>query len=150
MNELDIIHLTMKLGALFRRQRHTDELKEVPVNDEETRNSQQAFHGHGRILAVLARAGEIPQNELAEKLGIRPQSLTVAMTRMEERGDIIRKRSPQDRRQILVSITEQGKENSRILEASRLETAVSIFSGLNDEEKETLYNLLDKVLKTQE
>ena len=92
----------------------------------------------------------MPQNELAEKLGIRPQSLTVAMTRMEERGDLIRKRSPLDRRQILVSITAQGEENNRILQANRLETARSIFSGLTDEEKETLYSLLDKTLETQE
>ena len=144
MNELDIVHATMKLGAMFRRKRHTA-AENMTIGGE-----NQVFHGHGRILAMLSMMGETPQNELAEKMGIRPQSLTVAMTKMEERGDIVRRRNPSDRRQILVSLTEQGRENSSVIAGSRLETAKELLKVLNDEEKETLFALLMKVIDSDE
>ena len=99
---------------------------------------------------MLAKMGETPQNELAEKMGIRPQSLTVAMTKMEERGDIVRRRNPDDKRQILVSLTDKGSDRARVIEASRLETAKSLLDDvLDDREKETLYTLLMKVIEKQ-
>ncbi len=72
------------------------------------------------------------------------------MTKMEERGDIVRRRNPSDRRQILVSLTEQGKENSSVIADSRLETAKELLKVLNDEEKETLFALLKKVIDSDE
>lgn len=144
MNDLDIVHATMKLGAMFRRKRHT------VAESAGAGGENHVFHGHGRILAMLSMMGETPQNELAEKMGIRPQSLTVAMTKMEERGDIVRRRNPEDRRQILVSLTEQGRENSSVIADSRLETAKELLKVLDSSEKETLFTLLKKVIDSDE
>ena len=145
MNELDIIHATMKVGAMFRRKRYI-----IAESLAAEGTEAHVLLGHGRILAMLAKMGETPQNELAEKMGIRPQSLTVAMTKMEERGDIVRRRNPDDKRQILVSLTEKGSDRARVIEASRLDTAKSLLDDvLDDREKETLYTLLMKVIDKQ-
>ena len=145
MNELDIIHATMKVGAMFRRKRYI-----IAESLAAEGTEAHVVLGHGRILGMLAMMGETPQNELAEKMGIRPQSLTVAMTKMEERGDIIRRRNPDDKRQILVSLTEKGSASASVIEASRLETAKTLLDDvLDDSEKETLYTLLMKIIDKQ-
>ena len=69
MNELDIIHLNMKLGALFRRQRHSDELKEGLIDDAEAKGSQQSFRGHGGSWLFLPMRGRCRRTSWRKSLG---------------------------------------------------------------------------------
>ena len=84
------------------------------------------------------------QNELADRLEIRPQSLTVAMSRLEEKGYISRIRDSVDRRKLLVEVTEAGREHGKMMQAERENSASQLLSGLTEEEKKELYRLLQK------
>ena len=61
--------------------------------------------GEGRTLAHAARAGEVRQIELAERMGVEPMTLSGYLDRLEARGLIERKPDPTDRRAKLVALT---------------------------------------------
>ena len=65
------------------------------------------------ILYTLQRNGEMPMSRLADVLNVSLSNATGLVDRMEERGFIERTRVPEDRRVVLVRMTEAG---ARILE----------------------------------
>ena len=139
MYESEIIHESFRLGAAYKRQRYLE-------SEEKYRDAKdRPPHGHGRILKNLVQYGPMTQIELAEILQIRPQSLTVAMQRLEEQGYVLRERDPKNRRRVLVSVTEEGKKHSARLDTERESTAKKLLSMLSEEEKKQIYELLLRI-----
>lgn len=66
------------------------------------------YSGQGRVLKVLKMKPEIPQKELSEILGMRPQSIGELLSKLEKKGFITRTPSPNDKRVIIVHLTEKG------------------------------------------
>lgn len=66
--------------------------------------------GQGRILAMLKIQPEIKTRELAYLLGIRQQSLNELLNKLEKSGHVERGPSEEDRRVMIVRLTEKGKE----------------------------------------
>ena len=58
---------------------------------------------------VLARFGVVYQSDIRARLGIARRTMSIMMRRLELRGFIERRRSEEDRRKIVVSITELGR-----------------------------------------
>lgn len=71
---------------------------------------QDTSRGQGRILAMLRLKSEITAKDLSYILGIRQQSLNETLQKLEKEGYIVRTPSPKDRRVMLISLTEKGKE----------------------------------------
>lgn len=65
--------------------------------------------GQGRILLALRRMNAVTQKELGLILDIRPQSLGELLHKLEANGYITRRRSPTDKRALVVEITEKGE-----------------------------------------
>jgi DNA-binding MarR family transcriptional regulator len=107
-------------------------------------------HGYGKILATLSRGDGITQHELAHRLCIRPQSLTAALSRLEDGGYITRQRSPQDKREQIVLITPSGLKHSENIQKCRRQTAEEMFSCLSAEERKALCALLTRVTESAE
>ncbi len=82
---------------------------------------------HLHVIAMLARHGAMPMSRLAELLDVSLSNATGLVDRMEERGFVERFRVPEDRRIVLVRVTERG---------SQLETEMEFLKG----------ELLEKVL----
>jgi MarR family transcriptional regulator for hemolysin len=59
-----------------------------------------------RALAHAARAGEVRQTVLAERMGVEAMTLSVQLDRLEARGLIERVADPADRRAKIVQLTE--------------------------------------------
>ncbi len=102
--------------------------------------------GLGHVLEQLGEGEAISQRELADRLGIRPQSVSEAICILEERGLIERSLSPEDRRITLISITEEGLALRGRLAEERRDRAARLFGALSEEEKEQLAELLGKVI----
>lgn len=100
--------------------------------------------GYGRILDVLSKSDGLSQREIAEILNIRPQSASEAVASMESQGLVEKKISEQDKRCSLIYITQQGRDRQIALRNERIENARRIFEPLTDNEKETLFALLNK------
>ena len=76
----------------------------------------------------------------ADMLGVRPQSLSELLGKLESAGLVERRRDDGDRRTVIVEITEDG----RVATAETPETD-DPFDVLSDEEQEQLADMLDRV-----
>ena len=134
-----LMRLVFRVAALSRR------------NAQGERN--EGHRGHGHILSVLVSEkenGAVSQQLLADRVGIRPQSLSEALGALEKQGFISRSVSPVDKRKTLVSITDEGIEQSRRLTEERIARADSVFGVLSEEEKTSLFEILTKLTENGE
>ncbi len=109
-------------------------------------NEENHPQGYGRLMWAICNHDGMTQSQLADLLDIRPQSLTRALSDLEQKGLIERKRSPQDRRTLAVYATAEGIEYHHKMADKRQMRAQSIFSCLDEDEKETMCQLLDKLI----
>lgn len=103
-------------------------------------------HGQTRILRLLSEHGKMSQHQLQEILNIKSGSLSEIVRKMENENLIVRQKHPEDRRNIMIQITEKGtltlEENTRHLQRDE----GILFEALSKQEQEQLYSLLSKLL----
>ncbi len=139
-NELEILWRSRRVDACFRRAFHA-------VAEE---MGAEYGKGHGKILRVLSRCDGLSQKELAEQLGIRPQSLTDAVVRLEQQGAIVRTRSERDKREQMVRITDLGRERAEQVSLLHEQAAIRALTALNEEEKQFLMDILGRLIEANE
>lgn len=104
--------------------------------------------GQGRVLAMLKIQPEIATKDLSYLLGIRQQSLNELLHKLEKSGYVERKPSEKDKRVMVVTLTEKGRE------VPQPETDYEeILSCLSHEELKQLGSYLDRIIaacRTQE
>ncbi|MDO4312630.1 MAG: MarR family transcriptional regulator [Eubacteriales bacterium] len=61
------------------------------------------------ILFILSHERVLSQRELAERIGVKPPSMTVALQKMEKMGYVIRENDKDDMRIIRIALTEKGE-----------------------------------------
>ncbi|HEY0934224.1 MAG TPA: MarR family transcriptional regulator [Trebonia sp.] len=61
-----------------------------------------------RLLA-FTRAGSLPMGKLGARLMVHPAAVTNAVSKLEQRGLVRRSMSPDDRRVVLATITDDGR-----------------------------------------
>jgi DNA-binding MarR family transcriptional regulator len=89
-------------------------------------------------LATIERAGPVTLGELAALERVQPPSVTVVVTRLEEKGLVVRRQDPQDRRVVRVETTKDGRRllaRSRSRKDAELDRRLRL---LSDEERATL------------
>ena len=96
-------------------------------------------------MMVLWEAGSVTVKELGERLYLDSGTLTPLLKKMEAKGLLTRARSPEDERQLVVSITPAGENLKK--RALSIPQRMAQCSNLVPEEAATLYRLLYKVLK---
>ena len=99
-----------------------------------------------RVLHILEDCGEMTQRELQDRMGIQQGSLSELVKKLEEQAFITRTCSPTDRRQLLIRITEPGRQQSQLLRERRITEAMELASVLSEEELRELQSLLGKLL----
>ena len=106
-----------------------------------------AFNGEqGRILHVLWENDGISNRELSKKSGLAMSSLTTMLERMEEKKLLERRVDENDKRKILIFLTDYAKSlKSEYDEISDKMTEIS-FEGISDEERLAFEATLEKVL----
>jgi DNA-binding MarR family transcriptional regulator len=89
-------------------------------------------------LSALYRHSGMTPGELAEHEKVQPPSMTRVITILEARGLIVRAPHPTDRRQVVLTVTEQGKtvvQQSRVLREAWLARRLA---ELSPQERATL------------
>lgn len=104
--------------------------------------------GQGRILALLRRSPEISQKELSAILDIRSQSLGELLMKLERSGFITRTPSEEDRRVMVIRLTESGKKAAS--ESSVQPEEDLIFGCLKEEEQTLLGQFFEKIINDLE
>lgn len=99
-----------------------------------------------RMLRLVSRGdGPRRMGELASRMGIVPRSATSLVDALEQAELVERAIDPDNRRSILVRLTEHGLGVQREMAAARAEAGEHLFAQLNDSERAILAELLDKV-----
>ncbi|GAA4741413.1 MarR family transcriptional regulator [Nocardioides endophyticus] len=62
------------------------------------------------VLGVLARRGALAVGELASAENVQPPSMTRTVNCLEESGDVVKRPHESDRRQVVVELSEQGRD----------------------------------------
>lgn len=103
------------------------------------------FQGQGRILILLKRREAATQRDLVRITQRRSATLSEQLELMEKAGLLTREKSSEDKRNILLKLTDKGEGMAAEAEAERAETADTLFSLLNGDEKTALLRILKKL-----
>ena len=97
--------------------------------------------GQGRIIAVLKRKDRISTKDLSEILNISVSSLNETLNKLEQKGFVKKVPSNEDKRVLLIELTEKGKEVE-----FKNHNDLDIFDSLNDIEKDYLDDYLNRLI----
>lgn len=100
----------------------------------------------GRILFVLWERDGIPIKELSEKTQLSKSTLTSMLDRLERAGHIAREPSVEDRRIVLVRLTEENRRQKRLYDEVSEEMTLLFYEGFTREEIMELEGYLRRVL----
>ncbi|MBK6315379.1 MAG: MarR family transcriptional regulator [Blastocatellia bacterium] len=95
------------------------------------------------VLAILLEAGEpLPLSRLAAKLACVKSNVTQLVDRLETEGLVARVDDPNDRRSVLASITDLGRERSMAGTQVMQTVDATLFDGLGTDERQTMERFL--------
>lgn len=105
--------------------------------------------GDFNILAVLLRekTHQLTPGRIQEMVFVSSGGLSNRMIRLEEKGLIARSTDPSDRRGVIVTLTDAGRELIERAAPSHMALENSLITNLNESEQETLIQLLRKMLQ---
>jgi DNA-binding MarR family transcriptional regulator len=89
---------------------------------------------HLNVLTVLEAEGPLPMSRLAESLDVSDASATGIVDRMERRVLVERRHGTEDRRIVVVHLTEQGSAVFRDIEEQRRERLSRLLEELTEDE----------------
>jgi DNA-binding MarR family transcriptional regulator len=99
------------------------------------------------VLRQLSNEPGLSGAELARRLLISPQGLQLALTALERRGLVERKQNPQHKRILQAYLTEEGQSIVATVVGDAVAAHDEVFGVLSTEEKETLRELLGRVVE---
>ena len=97
------------------------------------------------VLYGVERGGWDNQRDLANDLRIQGATLTRHLDRMERDGLIVRTRDPDDRRQMRVGLTPEGREVFRRLKSIAQRTGKRAMTGVSADDQAQLRRVLDRI-----
>ena len=111
----------------------------------------EEFNGpQGRILYVLWQQEDVPIATVVRKTGLAKNTLTAMLARMEAAGLVTRRESPEDRRQVLVGLTDLARGlEEKYREVSQAMNRL-FYQGLSQADADLLDGLLDRILDNLE
>lgn len=102
------------------------------------RSSDRITDGQYAVLAALTNRGPMTPTALAEDQHVQPPPMTRTINALAEAGLVRRDEHPTDRRQVLVSITDAGKDEVRETRRRRNEWLARRLATLDPAEREVL------------
>jgi DNA-binding MarR family transcriptional regulator len=100
---------------------------------------------HLQVLWLLGEHGPLPVGRLADLLGVAVPNATGLIDRMEQRNLVTRTRVPGDRRVVLVSVTDAGRETADQVDGWRSAMLEGLFRRLDTSELRRLAEALEEM-----
>lgn len=100
----------------------------------------------GHFLDELARMPPGPMSQLVARMDVDPGWVTDIVDRLEERGDVVRRPSPDDRRVKILELTDKGRESWRLMDET-IATAPPELAGLNNSEISVLLMIAERLAR---
>ena len=88
--------------------------------------------------------------EMAEALKLSTPTVSISVRQLEKNGLIERKPNPEDGRAVQLFLTQKGKEVHQRANSFHRRKFEQLLAGLNEDERDTLLNLLERALDAAE
>ncbi|CDF58741.1 MarR family winged helix-turn-helix transcriptional regulator [Thermobrachium celere] len=108
------------------------------------------YPGQPPLLFTLYKNDGLSQREIADKLHIKPATITVMLTRMEKAGLITRRQDEEDQRISRVYLTQKGREMCEELKKVMADLNEKCFGNFTEDEREIFKKLLEKMAENIE
>jgi DNA-binding MarR family transcriptional regulator len=102
-------------------------------------------HGGHHILGIILEEDGIRTSELAEKLDIRPSSVSEAVSKLEEAGFAARKKDENDSRSVRIYATEKAKDSYSSHNEAHKSLNSKLLARLDDGEAEAFAKTCAKI-----
>lgn len=99
----------------------------------------------GRILFVLWQNDNIPIQELAKRTSLGKSTLTRMLDKLEETGHLFRVFPNDDRRKILIQLTEENKKMKTTYEQVSIDMTKLFYDGFNESEIDEFETYLERI-----
>jgi len=103
------------------------------------------YAGQERIIEALASVETMTPGALAKTLGVRPPTITMTISRLEEQGFVARAASASDGRQVTVMLTEAGHDVLGAMKKAVAKAEKQALKGLKKKERKQLEKILAKI-----
>ena len=131
-NPVRLCHDVSRLTRAKARETHIDGVMSQP--------------GARFVLGFLAaNGGGVTQRAIVEATHLRPPTVSVIISKMQDEGMVSVEQNPLDKRQTVVILTERGKEVDAEVVSKIKETDAQALAGLDADEIATLMRLLSKM-----
>ncbi|MET3794422.1 MarR family winged helix-turn-helix transcriptional regulator [Aquamicrobium terrae] len=103
------------------------------------------YAGQDQIMLALDRDDGQTPGALADRLGVRPPTITKTINRLQAQGFLEKRNSNSDARQAHIFLTDAGREMIVAIEKSVKKTEKQALKGLDKKEQKTLAKLLARI-----
>lgn len=97
------------------------------------------------VLQLIQRAGEITAGVIAREVSLSQATVTSIIDRLERKGILQRQRSTDDKRKVMVTLTEAGEKALEKAPTLMQESFINSFNRLEDWEQALLLSSLQRV-----
>jgi len=102
--------------------------------------------GQGRILFALWQKDGVPINDLVERTLLRKSTLSELLDNLEKAGYIQREQSDEDRRKILIKLTERTQKLQKVYINLSVEMTKLFYKGFTEDEINDFETMLRRIL----
>lgn len=108
-------------------------------------NIHEINPAQGRILFALWQDEGISIQQLSKKTALSQSTLTRMLDRLEETGHILRVFSSEDRRKVLIHLTEENKRMKEAYQEVSMDMTKLFYHGFTDKETDEFENYLKRI-----
>jgi len=105
---------------------------------------------HGKMLIILAESGAQKASAMADQLQITSGGVTGIADRLIELGYVKRERGEQDRRVVMLDITDEGLKIVNLIETIRSKMMHKLFDGMSVADMEIGLKLFEQMSRNME
>ncbi|KFB09058.1 MarR family winged helix-turn-helix transcriptional regulator [Nitratireductor basaltis] len=106
---------------------------------------QGLYAGQDKIMLALYQENGQTPSQLAERLGVRPPTITKTINRLAAQGFLEKRASQEDARRAHVFLTENGEQAIRAIEKSVRKTEKQALKSLDKKEQKQLVKMLARI-----
>lgn len=103
--------------------------------------------GQGRILFALWQQDNIPIHELSVKTQLSKSSLTTMLDRLDNKGFLLRGRTSNDQREIIIKLSDKSKKLKETYTKISEEMTELFYGNLTEGERDNFEEYLNRILK---
>lgn len=104
--------------------------------------------GQGRILFVLWKNDNLTISEISQKTSLAKNTVSIVVDGMVQKGILERNINPQNRRQTIISLTENAKGMKNKYEKVSQQMNQLFYQGFSDQERNEFESYLARILNT--